>query len=201
MFSQSAPATVLGLSALAASASALFDGGLSIAAVAGGLALTGAGGTIGITTAGAALGLLGAGIVKGALIGRGFRLGKREAGDEAAVADSEAGRLASLQLVDAYFTTILDVDVDDCGKKLVCEIMTLESAQLAPEEGIIRLLFEEAGTAIDPLSSKAEYDLAAFVGNNYNKETCARRYHKCSYDRQTILQGLRKLEKEVAKEE
>ena len=26
------------------------------------------------------------------------------------------------QVVDSYFMTILDVDVDDCGKKLVCEI-------------------------------------------------------------------------------
>ena len=30
--------------------------------------------------------------------------------------------LLMFQVVDSYFMTILDVDVDDCGKKLVCEI-------------------------------------------------------------------------------
>ena len=45
------------------------------------------------------------------------------------------------------------------------------------EESLISAMFEQS-TTIDPLSAKAEYDLAAFIGANYDKAVCARRYHR-----------------------
>lgn len=169
----------------------------------GGVALaTAGGGTIALTSAGViagAVGLLGAGVVAGALIGGsrggrggfGRRRGKRnaETGEEE---EESVETLAGLQLVDSYFMTILDVDVDDCGKKLVCEIKTVPEGDLTTEENLIGNLFDES-TTIDPLSAKAEYDLAAFIGANYDKAVCARRYHRCELNRRTIVQGLQKL--------
>ena len=134
---------------------------------------------------GTGLGLLGAAVVAGAVIGQASRgRGKRD-----------VETVAALQIVDSYFMTILDVDVDDCGKKLVCEILSLDAADRNVEESLIATMFEASST-IDPLSAKAEYDLAAFVGANYDKAVCARRYHRCSYDRKTIMQAIRKLERE-----
>ncbi len=137
-----------------------------------------------LTPAGAAVGLLGAGLVGAAVLAAASRRGKRSAAD-----------IASLQLIDSYFMTILDVDVDDCGKRLVCEIRTLEASERSDEENIISSLFDSSAATIDPLSAKAEYDIAAFIGDNYDKLVCARRYHRCQYERKVILQALKKLEK------
>jgi len=136
----------------------------------------------GVVAAGA--GLLGAAVVGAALAAQAVNRKKRDVGD-----------VAALQLIDSYFMTILDVDVDDCGKKLVCEIRTLDKSERNVEENLISNLFETS-TTIDPLSAKAEYDLAAFIGDNYSKEVCARRYHRCTYDRKVIISALQKLEKQ-----
>lgn len=177
---------------MAASVNGIFDGGITLAL--GGAALAaGAGSGVFLTSAGAvaaAAGLVGAAVVKGAIVGGlASRRGKREA-------ESTLEKLTSLQVVDAYFSTILDVDVEDCGKKFVCEIMSLEASQRNVEESLIAGLFDPTAT-IDPLSPKSEYDLAAYVGANYNKETCARRYPRCTYDRLTIQQALGKIEQEL----
>lgn len=78
------------------------------------------------------------------------------------------------------------------GKRLVCEIPTVPEAERSVEENLISGLFD-GSTTIDPLSAKSEYDLAAFIGVNYNKETCAKRYHRCKLDRKTIVQALGKI--------
>ena len=169
----------------------------TVGATAGAAALTSAGALA------AGVGLVGAGVVVGALAARagrgggfgGFRRrGRRSSGegDELEILDTET--LAALQLVDSYFMTILDVDVDDCGKKLVCEIQTVPAANRTAEETLIANLFDDS-TTIDPLSAKAEYDLASFIGANYDKVVCARRYHRCELNRKTIVQGLSKLGK------
>ena len=59
----------------------------------------------------------------------------------------------------------------------------------------ISSLFETSKVAIDPLSPKAEYDLAAFVGTNFDAEKCAERYHKCDLDRTVIGTALGKIAK------
>ncbi len=141
-----------------------------------------------ITPAGAAVGLLGAGLVGAAPLASASNRKKRSALSD----------VASLQLIDSYFMSILDVDVDDCGKRLVCEIRTLEAAERNDEESIISALFDNVSGAIDPLSAKAEYDIAAFIGDNFDKAVCQRRYHRCTYDRKVIIQALKKLEQETA---
>ena len=42
-----------------------------------------------------------------------------------------------LKVVDSYFATIGAKDVDDCGKKLVCEIETIASAARTVEEMLV----------------------------------------------------------------
>ena len=62
-----------------------------------------------------------------------------------------------------------------------------------PEENIIAGLFGESST-IDPASAKAEYDLAAYLGQaTKSKVACARRYSRCPLDRKTISQALAKM--------
>ena len=46
----------------------------------------------------------------------------------------------------------------------------------------------------DPASPKAEYDLAAYLGQATGSKTaCARRYAQCPMDRKTISQALAKM--------
>ncbi len=234
------------LAVLATPALCIFDGGVALTGVGslgastlsgGGLALTTGTSTAFLTSAGVAaagLGLLGAAVIGGAIASRAFRA-KRDVSSLAAlqVRRERSMLLACMycklqssldatkfKVVDNYFMTILDVDVDDCGKKLVCEIMALEKDARSVEENLIANLFT-ASTTIDPLSAKAEYDLAAFVGANYDKAVCARRYahcvtspygcpvtpimccryHRCEYDRKTIMQALAKLENAQEAEE
>ena len=58
---------------------------------------------------------------------------------------------------------------------------------------MIATLFGESST-IDPASAKAEYDLAAYLGQaTGSKVACARRYTQCPLDRKTISQALAKM--------
>ena len=45
-----------------------------------------------------------------------------------------------LKVVDSYFASIGAQDVDDCGKKLVCEIETIASAARTVEEMLVSCL-------------------------------------------------------------
>lgn len=215
-------ATILAL--FVAYASATFDaatGVFSLGAVAlnGGnsLALTLGSSTAFLTSAGivaAGLALLGAGLIKAALL----------AGEEARGRSKRSSPVEQLAAIDNYFATIADMDVDDCGKLLVCQLesiprevrlylninletnkqtyfpthfLTLALFELfqerTPEEGIIAGLFGESST-IDPASAKAEYDLAAYLGQaTKSKVACARRYSRCPLDRKTISQALAKM--------
>ena len=99
---------------------------------------------------------------------------------------------AGLEEIDSYFYTVANIDYDDCGKRLVCEVEALPAAQRSEEEALIAGLFGD-NTVIDPASPKAEYDLAAYLGaSTQSKIACARRYHKCPVDRKTIGQALEK---------
>ena len=165
-----------------------------------------------LTPAGAvavAIGIVGAGIVKKAIAAnvaglatqdfRNFgqqnqasgygRSGVRGRVSRRATADETA---AGLDEIDSYFYTIANMDYDDCGKRLVCEVEALPAEQRNEEEALIAGLFGD-NSVIDPASAKAEYDLAAYLGaSTRSKIACARRYHKCPMDRKTIGQALEK---------
>jgi len=148
------------------------------------LALTSGTTSVFLTSAGivaAAVALLGAAAIKVAILeGQGLRA-KRSAPVE------------ELQNIDRYFSTISAMDVDDCGKLLVCTLETVPAEERTPEENMIATLFGESST-IDPGSPKAEYDLAAYLGQATNsKMACARRYANCPIDRKTISQALAKM--------
>jgi len=186
-------ATILAL--FVAYASATFDattGVFSLGAVAlnGGnsLALTLGSSTAFLTSAGivaGGLGLLALGLIKATLL----------AGEEAARSqrNRRSAPVEQLAAIDGYFAEIADMDVDDCGKLLVCQLESIPREERTPEEGIIAGLFGESST-IDPASAKAEYDLAAYLGQaTRSKVACARRYSRCPLDRKTISQALAKM--------
>lgn len=171
----------------------LGSGITGVATVGNSLAFTTGTGTVFASGAGVALGaagLIGAAVVKGILLsrlarGRGGRRGKRDLTE----AEAHAEILAEL---DAYFQAVAKLDVDDCGKRYVCEIETLSAEQRTEEEELVASLFGE-DTTLDPASNKAEFDLAAFLGQTVgDKVVCARRYNKCPVDRKTISQALQK---------
>jgi hypothetical protein len=142
------------------------------------------------------IGLVGAGIVKKALAANVAGLGTRDFRNFGAPRargkrDSGIDRVAALEQIDAYFYNIANIDVDDCGKRLVCEVEAQDPSQRSEEETLIAGLFGDS--PLDPANPKAEYDLAATLGSSSkSKLACARRYHKCPVDRRTILQGIQK---------
>ena len=166
-----------------------------------------------LTPAGAvavAIGIVGAGIVKKAIAANVAGLATqdfRNFGQQQAPPSSGYGRAgvrvrsrrsnaeqtaAGLDEIDSYFYTIANIDYDDCGKRLVCEVEALPAEQRSEEEALMAGLFGEQNV-IDPASPKAEYDLAAYLGaSTRSKIACARRYHKCPMDRKTIGQALEK---------
>ena len=188
-------------------------GALSILGLSSGtVALTSGTLTAFLTPAGAvavAIGIVGAGIVKKAIAANVAGLATqdfRNFGQQAAPASGYGrsgvrGRVrranpeetaAGLEEIDSYFYTVANIDYDDCGKRLVCEVEALPAAQRSEEEALIAGLFGD-NTVIDPASPKAEYDLAAYLGaSTQSKIACARRYHKCPVDRKTIGQALEK---------
>jgi hypothetical protein len=50
-------------------------------------------------------------------------------------------------------------------------------------------------TSVDPLSPKAEYNLAAFIGTNYDEDKCHERYDRCKLDRTVIGTAIGKITK------
>jgi len=155
----------------------------------GGLSITAGSATALLTNAGVlagALGLLGAAIVVGA-IGGGALI------PELPLRNRRSAPVDALAAVDKYFEQISDMDVDDCGKLLVCQLETVATEERTLEENIIATLFGESST-IDPASPKAEFDLAAYLGQaTGSKVACARRYNRCPLDRKTISQALAKM--------
>jgi hypothetical protein len=151
----------------------------------GGLSLTAGSATALLTNAGVlagALALLGAAIIVGSVLDVSIEARQRR-----------SAPVEQLARLDNYFEQISDIDVDDCGKLLVCQLETVATEERTLEENIIAGLFGESST-IDPASAKAEYDLAAYLGQaTRSKTACARRYSRCPLDRKTISQALAKM--------
>jgi len=153
------------------------------------LALTAGSTTAFLTSAGivaGGLGLLGLAIVKSAILsGEPIQFRQKR--------QRRSSPVEQLAAIDKYFETITAMDVDDCGKMLVCSLETVPREERTPEENMIATLFGESST-IDPASAKAEYDLAAYLGQaTGSKVACARRYTRCPLDRKTISQALAKM--------
>ena len=113
-------------------------------------------------------GLAGLAIVKEALIFAelGRSRGKRSLDDDVATIDNKQ--------FDAFFDAVAKVDVTDCGKLLVCELMTKND--LDRDEKRIVDLFDDL-EHIDPSSGKAEFQLAAYLGTlNSTEEVSTKLY-------------------------
>lgn len=94
--------------------------------------------------------------------------------------------------IDTYFETVAQLDTDDCGKRLVCEIKTELESNLTEEERLVAGLFPDTWE-LDGSRAKSIYDAAAYFGNvTKSKAACAKRFFKCPVDRKTILRDLAK---------
>ena len=94
--------------------------------------------------------------------------------------------------IDTYFETVAQLDTDDCGKRLVCEIKTDLESSLTEEERLVAGLFPDTW-GLDESRAKSIYDAAAYLGSTTkSKAACAKRFFKCPVDRKTILKDLAK---------
>jgi len=151
------------------------------------------GNALALTSGSTTLFLTSAGIVAGGLALLGLAAIKLAILEGDAARSKRSAPVEELAMIDQYFDTIAAMDVDDCGKLLVCQLETVPVEERTPEENMIATLFGESST-IDPGSPKAEYDLAAYLGQATNsKVACARRYARCPIDRKTISQALAKM--------
>lgn len=187
--------------AVIGAASALFDGGVvtgsALSLLSGNawaLSLGGAttSSTVFVPTATILLGLLSAGLLKAAYLG-----GLGEGALNIVNGRRKRNVVENLALIDDYFQLIAKMDVDDCGKRLVCEIETVDPTLRSDDESVIASLFGETeGAVVDPKNPKSEFDLAAYLGQaSRSKFACAQRYNKCPISRRTLSQALRKLSK------
>ena len=111
--------------------------------------------------------------------------GKRSVDEDA---DFQPEHISSAQF-DAFFDVIAKSDVADCGKLLVCELMS--QTELDQDEKRIVNLFDDL-EHIDPSSGRSEYQLAAYLGSlNQTEEVCVRRYSKCPMSSEEVMDIVR----------
>eukprot|EP00096_Caligus_rogercresseyi_P016705 TRINITY_DN953_c0_g2_i1.p2 TRINITY_DN953_c0_g2~~TRINITY_DN953_c0_g2_i1.p2 ORF type:complete len:179 (-),score=55.22 TRINITY_DN953_c0_g2_i1:330-866(-) len=88
--------------------------------------------------------------------------------------------------LDAFFTAIGQVDISDCGKLLVCEIMATPESELQTEEILIANLFNKDGKFLsDPTTN--EFQFAAYVGTLQQPALCRQRYATCTVSSDELL--------------
>jgi hypothetical protein len=63
--------------------------------------------------------------------------------------------------INTYFDTITNMDVDDCGKLLVCQLETVSAEERCPEENMITSLFGESST-INPEVTNINFFLISY---------------------------------------
>ena len=102
--------------------------------------------------------------------------------------DEDAEKVSSAQFND-FFDVIAKSDVADCGKLLVCELMS--RVNLDQDEKRIVNLFDDL-EHIDPSSGRSEYQLAAYLGSlNQTEAICVRRYSKCPMSTEEVMDIVR----------
>ncbi|KAF0297029.1 hypothetical protein FJT64_005515 [Amphibalanus amphitrite] len=95
--------------------------------------------------------------------------------------------------MDAYFAAVQLGDEDGCGLRLVCELRTMDPAQLGEEENIILALFgSNVPSSGRPDSPKLAYDAAADLGSRAGSvEVCAETFHACQYGSAELIQAIK----------
>ena len=81
-------------------------------------------------------------------------------------------------------------DIDDCAKKMVCEINAMPYAALDKEMANIHNMFAQGGT-IDVAADSVEFDLAAIMGRKAGAAQCQTIYRRCPYTVEQLMQELR----------
>merc|ERR1712025_1476622 len=94
--------------------------------------------------------------------------------------------------MDPLFDAISAVDVADCGKLLVCNVVAKPEADLTSEESFVANLFNNFNGKVDPLHSKAQYMLAAQIGAYKKPAICTKQYLKCPYPADQLSSLLKK---------
>lgn len=97
----------------------------------------------------------------------------------------EDGVVNSLKL-SPFFEAVASTDKLDCGKKLVCSIMALDSRSRTESEQKVVQLFHSIG----PLEMTSDFELATVIGSLGRVELCQVRYPSCPLDDLTLRQML-----------
>merc|ERR1711997_1073376 len=80
--------------------------------------------------------------------------------------------------VNAWYRDMTEMDQDDCGKKLVCELRAKQKSGFTEDERLIAENFG-SGTQVDVSDITVEYDLAAQLGKYMGLERCQQLYNRC----------------------
>eukprot|EP00095_Tigriopus_kingsejongensis_P009461 maker-scaffold197_size267318-snap-gene-1.35 protein:Tk09461 transcript:maker-scaffold197_size267318-snap-gene-1.35-mRNA-1 annotation:"hypothetical protein" len=94
---------------------------------------------------------------------------------------------------DALFALISSMDTHGCGKQLVCELEAKDARQLQGDESLILSLFgDKQKKGLNVASAKAEYELAAQLGQITKSQVmCRQRYTTCPYTGTEMMKALR----------
>jgi len=88
--------------------------------------------------------------------------------------------------MDPLFDAIAAVDVQDCGKLLVCHVTARDQTTLSPAESRVARFFQQYKGKVDPLHAQAQYMLAAQTGSYKQPEVCVRQYIRCPYPAENL---------------
>lgn len=80
-------------------------------------------------------------------------------------------------------------DVNDCAKRLVCEINAVPEDKLNSMEQEIRQMFGETN-GLNLASDVVEFNLAALVGRKVSAAQCGKIYARCEFGKDKLLQIL-----------
>lgn len=95
---------------------------------------------------------------------------------------------------EGLFTLVGSMDMYSCGKSLICELEAKNRNLLDEDEKLILTLFSDRQTnkSVNPASPKAEYDLAAELGQvSRSQVVCRQRYSTCPYTSDEMMKALR----------
>jgi len=95
--------------------------------------------------------------------------------------------------VDGLFSLVSSMDMQQCGKALICELEAKNKDGLLEDEKLILSLFGQSDIkSVNPGSAKAEYDLAAELGMvSRSQVVCRQRYSTCPYTADEMMKALR----------
>merc|ERR1711997_481215 len=92
--------------------------------------------------------------------------------------------------VNAWYRDMTEMDQDDCGKKLVCELRAKQKSGFTEDERLIAENFG-SGTQVDVSDITVEYDLAAQLGKYMGLDRCQQLYNRCDLSSSDMIRMIK----------